>query len=468
MSHLSFHSRPVLKEHISQQRTLRRSGAQRRRGVVAVYVSLGMIAFMGVAAISFDLSYLYNRKAEAQKAADAAALAGAVKGDSVAIDYARLNGYDPGAGASVVVGPDDAHAGWYRATVSRPERVFFARPFIGAQRSHVMATAVAEYLQDADVPLQSYGKENGPITLSMFGPNGMYSNGDPYSTKFLDNGQANPLNKGFDGYNFNLTLKGGISTYKTTYGTNLMQVEIYDPGCFNTNGPDAIRNVSVDEMRSGHGGPMPTTTQYTMYNDNGTPGVYGDDIEIGDPKTFGAGSDGPDMGWDKTFQIDLNDSRFKPESRFRLNVKTLDGSSENGFDLRAGPPHSLNNSDEWVNQYKDAVSITARGHIPINFNDGGDSTVVLGQVPPLPLGGQVIIEKFDTDIESQSVVYTDEGTGMTRNGILAGNGEWKTDTYQLPAGYSGGLWKARYTAGTQDTSVWKMRYTGIGDLRLIR
>src|SRR5215831_14790 len=53
------------------------SGTQKQRGVTIVLVALAMVAIVAMAALSIDVITLYLARAEAQKAADAAALAAA-------------------------------------------------------------------------------------------------------------------------------------------------------------------------------------------------------------------------------------------------------------------------------------------------------------------------------------------------------------------------------------------------------
>jgi hypothetical protein len=137
-------------------------------------------------------------------------------------------------------------------------------------------------------------------------------------------------------------------------------------------------------------------------------------------------------------------------------VTTTDGSSENGFDLRAGPPRA----DGVPFNPANGTSFLANGHIPINFNkDNGTTTIRLGYVPPEAANGELLIRKFDTDVGGQSVVYKCEGWNSF-NGELAGNGQWVTDTIPLPSDYPGGMWTATYVANTQDTSAWEMAYSG--------
>lgn len=190
----------------------RRNG--RRKGYVAILVALSWLALCGVAALSFDLSRMYTRKAEAQKAADASSLVGAAAYGGAfdadpnapgtdaqhlalalakAREYAALNGYDTTKGAIVdgVPGTGD-ELGLYRVTLSRPEPVFFARVFFGPTM-RVYATAASEYTKPQNVPLQNYGVSDGPISLSAFGPNGLKEWGDPFSPKYISSTNGSRL-----------------------------------------------------------------------------------------------------------------------------------------------------------------------------------------------------------------------------------------------------------------------------------
>jgi Flp pilus assembly protein TadG len=78
------------------------------KGSVMIIVALGMVAFMGMAAMSIDLGTAYVNKSNLQKAADAAALAGAAVSaadlDSTATNIAKSNGVD-GSGTTITVEP---------------------------------------------------------------------------------------------------------------------------------------------------------------------------------------------------------------------------------------------------------------------------------------------------------------------------------------------------------------------------
>ena len=478
---------------MNNNRKVRRGG--RRSGYAAMLVAGSWLALCGVAALSFDMSNLYARKAEAQKAADAAALAGAYgestsgNGLAMARQYARSNGYDIAAGATVNGRLEGSSL--YRVTLNRPETVYFARLFFGP-RARVGATAAAEFLQKADVPVQNYGKSDGPISFSVFGPNAYKYNGDPYSVKYVTS-SATPTNilpgsriNNPDykpgGYDFNVNPTGGISKFVTDNtdpqtGQANMVIELFDPGTENRGGADARQGLRVDEIRSGWFGPTTTTTRYTLSFDNGTPGDTRDDIV----QTRDYGNDlanGSDMAWMKSFKVDLADSRYnKPGGRFNFNVTAINGSSENGFNLRAGPDYTGKLTDaQWAAQYGTSVGMSGKGSLPLNFNNAGQVTIDLGSVPPLPKGGQLKVRKFDVDVtppgaKFNRVDYFENGkfkfTGSTVVGGQA-NGRWQTDEFKLPNGYAGGAWTATYYAGTNDTSVWEMTYPGPSNIRLVR
>lgn len=483
-----------------QKRQSRTRRSSRRSGSVIVYTAASMIAFLGVAALSVDMGFLYTRRAEAQRASDAAALAGASTlfkrnpdpndptidlGDFrtmkqrldeatlVAQQYAALNGYGSANGATVdctyppaPVG-DAAHI-YLRVKVSRPEPAFFGRIFTRSSTRLVEAASVAlnqeAKVMPASIPISgvgSYGIASGPINLSMFGPYGYYEFGDPFSTKYINmiNQPAplrpNPAYVPDAGITFDLNLN---ANYVTKYG-NDAQVEIFDPGTYNKGGnPDALTDERIDEIRPGWPGRDrdETTTRYELlsyqYNANDT--FARDGLQVEQSKTYPGGDPTADMAWDPAFNFTVDPSR-----RYLIKAVTIDGSSENGFSLRAGPPHKQMDDKDWNKQYADSTTILAQGRLPINFNSGGNIRVGLGYVPPEARNGSVSINKFDTDIGGSGLRYECDGW-KTFPGTIAGNGQWVEDTIKLPADYPGGNWFAVYTAQAQDSSAWVMKYQG--------
>lgn len=459
----------------------------RRQGMAVIYVAATLPFMMFMLSFAIDLGYLYFQKSEAQKAADSAALAGAFKlanfgskdqadheaksmlsrGDNWRYQVVSGGNFTTPAKTTVIlnypvmerVGNTNVpHYNWYEVVVRRRHPAFFSA-FLGFTDFEVSARAVAKYSKLAPMSINglgTYGTAPGPVNLSVFGPNGNYQFGDCYSTRFLSGNTPNPLYTG-RGYNFNVMVPFNFGS--TT-------LEIFDPDCWNSGnqinagGTDSNGNVlRIDEFRTKTGNSKSvnstdaTTTEYTFYWDNNTPGRLDDDVEVG-TQSYGFTSS-TDMKWNNAFTF--NRTTY-PTGNFRLNVTSTAGSSENGFDLRVGPTRT--GSQQWNSN--NGTEITADGHLPINFNQSGMVDMILGSVPSGVAGGQITVRKFDTDVGATDVTYSTPALpGMTWAGILSTGGAFATDYIQVPLQYNqDGVWKARYNAGLQDTSVWDMTYSG--------
>lgn len=499
--------------------------SKRRQGTVIVYVALSLVVLLGAAGLSIDASNLYLQRNKAQTAADASALAGALilmgGGDKAAADtraeaIAKANGFDSAKNAtfSSVINPTGNNPTYYQVSVTKPAPVFFMAIF-GWRYKTIGAPATATYEVPVDIDINGggeYGK-NGPVTLSMFGPYAQHTYGDCYSPIYLQNNTPNPLYQtvGQYGYDFNISIP---KDYATTNGTNKVDVQIFDPDTYNGNGSaNAVKNESVDEIRQPQNkNPKKatidgtanfdkdnTTTRYRLYDTKGTPQTSDDELIA--EATYG---DDPstDMKWvtPDGFQFKITDprwaSRFAESGtnpvNFRMNIKTINGSSENGFNLRAGPTFNKTRVKNGVTQYrykapgdsklkwhddlptfnpKNGTNITATGRIPMNFNSSGTATIALGTVGATAT--KVTITKFDTDVgvNQNSITYYDTN-GNSWPGVLSAGDKWETDTILLN-NYPGGDWSATYKAGTGDTSVWDMSYEGPslstpGGVRLVK
>jgi Putative Flp pilus-assembly TadE/G-like len=476
--------------------------ASRRRGVVVLYLALGLVAFLGVTALVIDLGYRYYKRQDAQKAADAAALAGAFRlwdGEASVLAwsnyYAALNGYDGrvrGTGVTTTIAPDGdpSHC---RVTLSKIEPLFFGS-LLNPHMRDVGATATAE-ARMSQVPINitgggQYGAK-GPLNISVFGPDGYYDHGDAYSVTNLTNGNPNPLYNP-DGYDFAITVPSG---YQAQFGTSQVMVEIFDPDCYNVgndphpNGTDRADEWWAPNGTTGNSSNI-TTTRYALYWDNGTVNDLSDDVLLGS-RSYGSDSSS-DMRWVSPSGFTFDRAQY-PTGKFRLNVKSTSGSSENGFNLRAGPPHNLTASstpgwnsstgwahtpseDAWYNaygKYSAIPTITGTGKLPMNFNVSGTVTVTMGYIAAQAASGQLFIDKFDTDVGAKSIVYSCDTLSQTWPGTLAANGTWARDTIPLPDNYAGGIWTATYQAGVQDTSIWSITSSKAipgqpGGIRLIR
>ena len=438
----------------------------RNRNGQSVTIFVIMIVILGgIVALAFDMGRGYLQKADMQSAADAAALAGARElpytsaAADAALDYAARNGFAHGQdGVVISTFPHASVPSWYVVELSKPSQHLLA-PLIGRFSAPVSVYAVAEF--NTYVPLDISGGgvygANGVMTLSVFGPYAYYSYGDALSPRWLNNGSPNPDHKP-NGYDFMINVP---SNYYSINGTNEMRVEIFDPDTWNNGGNDAYPGVRIDEIRSAPASPHPqpanirNTTVYSLYAPDSTPGDFTDDVLIAQA-VYGPDTGSlTDMKWvtPQGFEFSVSDYGI---GNYRLNVNSTDGSSENGFNLRAGPPSAAFNP-------ANGTAITANGALPINFNNSGTVTVNLGFVPAEAAGMKIHVNKFDTDVGAKYVQYACDTLGGTWSGALSSNGTWKEDTITIPSEYSGGNWSATYYAGLQDTSVWTMWFEGVVD-----
>lgn len=473
----------------------------RRRGVSLYLFVLAFPMMIGLLGIVIDLGNLYTKRAQAQRAADAAAIAGAMEGGtgnvvSKAREYAQLNGYQNGVnGATVKVFPNytsgsSNSTSSVRVVVARAEPVYFAPILEGflqaigksqeaAQFSRVVG---AEGTADLKVALPLglggiYGVADparSPVNNSVFGPYANYNFGDAYSTQFLQDGVTpNPL--------YNQT--GGIGEYKVHITSKYLSdnagkgvaIQIYDPDCFNgANGYDEIRDFN-SQINPTPTGDRETTTLFELYDPNG--------VRIAS-KSYGKDEMDNGAQVDGTW-VTPQGFEFVPpvEGDYTIKVKTTAGASENGFQLRAGPPDGRTLTDaQWNDLYGDknganqdnvAVGIDASDHLQLNFTQDGVVKFRLGNVPEDQAGKQISVSKFDLDVGATSIVYTcDTLPGQTFAGTLPqpADGVWSTDNIDVPSNYQGGNWYAEYAAARGDSSTWTLSGTGDGtrQVRLVK
>lgn len=107
------------------------------------------------------------------------------------------------------------------------------------------------------------------------------------------------------------------------------------------------------------------------------------------------------------------------------------------------------------------TAISAVGKLPIRFTRNTVTTITLGDVAIEAAGKKLSVKKFDTDINSQYVTYRCSSIAQSWQGVLAGNGAFKTDEISIPSTYTGGTWYADYAAGALDDSVWYLWYSGL-------
>lgn len=283
---------------------------KRERGQVLALFVLSIFVIIGMVAVVVDISWFWANSLRVQRAADAAALAGAIHlpgspatAYSTARAEARKNGYVGGSGTSVTPTQDARNPRRLNVTITAPVQTFFARIF-GMQQINVTQSARAEYA--LPVPMgspQSYigiysltykhnngawridavNKAPGAPGVAQLTSQGFWSavitrggqraNGDAYSPH--NNGSG--ANASYDpaGYDFTIELPAGTSNgHVYLYDATFCAVGHHDSGSYLGTGDHWI----------GSGG-TPVTTQFTLWNTRNTPFDTRDDIQVADSGT---------------------------------------------------------------------------------------------------------------------------------------------------------------------------------------
>lgn len=249
------------------------------QGATLVLVALVMVVLMGMAGFAVDLGFLYWQATEAQKAAEAAALAGVVhmpppasvpftatEAHSVALDVADRNGYRNDASGSVTPLEVPGHPTQLHVDVSKDVPTFFMKVF-GLGRVTVNRDATAEYIRPLPLgsPENQFGNDPGcapnigtETNCSNFWGNihGKYTDngmGDAYSS-YCGSGNGsgcsqNPLWRE-DGYVFAVDVPQASN----------LSIDLLDPAFVQGGGNNTNAG---DNPISGNAGP---TTRFTLYD----------------------------------------------------------------------------------------------------------------------------------------------------------------------------------------------------------
>jgi len=154
----------------------RSAAAAQRRGSVAVYVAASAVVMLGFAALAIDVGRLYSSRTELQAAADAAALAGAMR----MLDQERLRGgswieavHHAARNEAVRVAQLNPVLG-ESLSVSGPEDVFLGYLANPANPNEVMSTGTPGEFNSVRVVMRRNSLRNGPMDYlfaSIFGRN---------------------------------------------------------------------------------------------------------------------------------------------------------------------------------------------------------------------------------------------------------------------------------------------------------
>jgi Flp pilus assembly protein TadG len=189
------------------RRGLGRRTPRDEQGVVIVWTALLMVVILGFTAWSVDFSHGKRDGARLQKAADAAALAGAVFmpenlngiAFSTAREVATKNGYTDGVnGATVAVAPGQ-QPNQLKVTITEAMPNDFGSA-IGVSTSHIARTGVAEYQRPVSMgsPINQFGNDPtiGAVShgstrypdfwTNVFGPSSNKGKGDAIQSTICD------------------------------------------------------------------------------------------------------------------------------------------------------------------------------------------------------------------------------------------------------------------------------------------
>jgi Flp pilus assembly protein TadG len=274
----------------------------RSRGQMLVVFVLSIFVLIGVVATVVDISWYWSSSLRAQRAADAAALAGVVylpgnvaQAVTTAKAAAAANGFTDGLNG-VVVTPyqDNSDDRRMDVDVQAPVSTFFARLF-GITTFQTAKSAKAEFILAVPMgsPQNYYGVDQlrravgattavpdatGVGTLTSQGAwgavitkGGNHQNGDAYSPTWDDARASANADYDPDGYPYEVVIPAGDSN-----GT----IWIFDPS-FCGVGPNPTGGYygTGDHWIAGTIG-APVSTYFTLYNENATPYDWTDDTLV--------------------------------------------------------------------------------------------------------------------------------------------------------------------------------------------
>ena len=213
-------------------------------GITLVWLALTLVLLIGMAGFGTDLGWLFLNTSRAQKAVDAAALAGVVNlpgfpnlAEEDAEDAARANGYDPDGADTLIVTPLDEDR--LHAELQTQVDTFFLK-VLGFDHFDISREATAEYVKPVPLgsPNRCFGQDptGGFCTANIndfwgavSAPFTLKEDGDPYSTNCVVNSSASSCTSsnptfsrgpgGYDGYYYAVDVPIGSSD---------LTVSIYD------------------------------------------------------------------------------------------------------------------------------------------------------------------------------------------------------------------------------------------------
>jgi hypothetical protein len=510
-------------------------------GQSLMIVALFFMLFMALVGIAIDIAWFQYNVDKMQRAADAGALAGVVYlpgnvsgGQTAAMNAVKRNGYQNGvAGTTVTVVQEPLNDKMFNVTITAPVKSFFARMFgipvftgtrnaraefvlpvpMGSPQDYLgiyqlcQTSGTCLAVHSAPTPLSgpvltSQGFWGGVITKG-----GQRSNGDAYSPAY--DGGTNP-NATYDpnGYSY---------TVEFPTGTSSGEVWLFDPAFCATGHGTGTSYLGTGDHWIGTGG-QPVTTEYRLWDMNGTPYTISDDTLLG-TRSYSAQNQVDksanyrgDQAYSDGGYNGSGSSDCQSDAAHNNWVQMPGGGLSQGqYRLQVTTSSSGNDSTSAENmfgiQVKSNIATGARvygqGRMAAYANvNAGASLFYLAQIPAIHAGKTLEIKLFDpgdvggnatlrikkptsTGYVNATFSYTATGgvgsqsgsnvTSLTTasSGTSQYQNAWVTITIALPTNYgSGGLtppgeteagwWKIEYTitSAGNDTTTWETNIRG--------
>ncbi len=224
--------------------------ARRDQGAVAIVTAILMLTFLGLTAFAVDVGNWYAVGLQAQRAADAGALAGVVNlpgnqsgASSVARSFTKQNGFTDGVSATVVTAGVGSTPTRLNVTVSKTVPNFFGA-LLGVRTTTVARSAVADYAAPVAMgsPCNEFGNDPdatpsvrgttcdntaGHLWTNINSPSALKENGDSYQSKRCRAGVDGC--SGGPGPNTDYRPDGYFYTVSLKQDTSSLDVQLFDP-----------------------------------------------------------------------------------------------------------------------------------------------------------------------------------------------------------------------------------------------
>ncbi|MGD0018602.1 MAG: pilus assembly protein TadG-related protein [Candidatus Limnocylindrales bacterium] len=502
---------------------IRRTGARERdelvlsRGQIIVVFAASLMVFIGIMGIAIDVSYAWVNEMRIQKAADAAALAGAVylpddpaSATAASTMAAKQNGYVAVSGSVVV----DAHQNnpnkeQMDVSITAPVPTFFMRAF-GINSLTVTRVSHAQFHLPVPMgsPLNVFGDPTATdldgnalnFWAAIQGPCTLKQNGDPYATKDTTTAHnpCSPASASNTEYKPPAGGDPGAYNYAVKVpSAGTLRIELYDPEfCYrNAQGQDTGDSQFTSNSKF--------STVFTLYDPSDTPYDLTDDTVkaaktyLGDQSTTA-----PNGSCSSTYVSGNSHDNYVGQwitftsfaaqaGTYRLNIQTVHGDTtspadgSNNFGIRA-----TLNGGSGPEVYAGVVGAESAMSVWQNLASG-TTHLYLANISSACAGKTMEVDLFDPgDLNGTGVMYfempvgagyqdsqfswRDSGTNLGSGGTLHSNvssvttasggnsnfqGHWVVVTIHIPTNYTGGWWKIRYviTGGAaHDRTTWRV------------